>query len=103
MYSTYSTQNRNRRRYESSEDLLVYTELETSLNMNAAAKKVASKLGRSRSSVISRYWYMKYNRIVPIPNKTIMPVNLETNAQEPSKIIFNIKGVEITMIFKQDV
>lgn len=103
MYSTYSTQNRNRRRYESSEDLLVYTELETSLNMNAAAKKVASKLGRTRASVISRYWYMKYNRIVPISNKTIVPVNLTADTQEPSKIVFNIKGVEITMIFKQDV
>ena len=30
-------------------------------------------------------------------------VNSIEDAQEPSKIIFNIKGVEITMIFKQDV
>jgi hypothetical protein len=104
MYSTYSTRNRNRRRYESSEDLLVYSELESSFNRNKAAKEVAAKLGRTENSVISRYWYMKYNRIVPFKevNETAKNVDLD-NIETPSKITFNIKGVEVTIVFKQDV
>ena len=104
MYSTYSTQNRNRRRYESSEDLLVYSKLESSFNMSKTAKEVAAKLGRTQSSVISRYWYMRYNRIVPFKevNETVKNVDLD-NIETPSKITLNIKGVEVTIVFKQDV
>ena len=104
MYSTYSTQNRNRRRYESSEDIIVYSKLNSSSNALEASKEIAKELGRSYQSILARYWYMKYNRIIPFAKETVVPVNLpKTDAETLSKIVFNIKGVEITMIFKQDV
>jgi len=103
MYSTYSTRNRNRRRYESSEDALVYSEMEASTNMARTAVKVASKIGRSPQSVTSRYWYMKYNRIMPFKVEDKEVNTVDVSNESPSKITLNIKGVEITMVFKQDV
>ena len=83
--------------------------MKASSNMNKTAIKVAAMIGRSPESVISRYWYMKYNRIVPSKTKTkkVNTVNTvsEVNTvdivnESPSKITLNIKGVEITMVFK---
>lgn len=103
MYSTYSTQNRNRRRYESSEDALVYSEMEASYNMSKTAAEVAVKIGRTQQSVLSRYWYMKYNRIMPFKAEAKKEDKVVVTDESPSKITLNIKGVEITMVFKQDV
>lgn len=93
------------RRYTAAEDQIILNNIGSS-GMSLGCRLAARSLGRTFSSVMQRYYYMQRNNIkVTKSPATIRVIDnsdeiTESYDGELKTMKLNIKGVEITMVFK---
>ena len=95
------------RRYTAAEDQIILNCVKSSFNSAIGFKIASKKIDRSENSISQRYYYLQKNNIKTISSPaTIRVVDTDKKVTEKKvdgelkSMSLNIKGVEITMVFK---
>lgn len=95
------------RRYTAAEDQIILNCIMSSFNTAIGVRIASKKLNRSGSSIMQRYYYIQKNNIKTVSSPaTIRVVDTDKKVTEKKvdgelkSMSLNIKGVEITMVFK---
>ncbi len=95
------------RRYTAAEDQIILNCVKSSFNTSIGIKIASKKIDRSETSIMQRYYYIQKNNIKTVSSPaTIRVVDTDKKITEKKvdgelkSMSLNIKGVEITMVFK---